>query len=96
MTIQPVSEEHRRRNQAAIRKRASWRRNYAFLSQAIRETKGRISRANHNNTFDPVAEAQLRALRLAAHFAMYDREDIKWMLRDSAYTYCEREMLQAA
>jgi hypothetical protein len=91
-----ASEELRRAHSRAIRRRAKWRRDYALLSRAIRETKQRISNAYRNNSVDMVAEVQLRALRQAANLAMLDRIDVLWDLRDTAYTYVDKELLQAA
>ena len=53
-----ASEELRRAHSRAIRRREKWRRDYALLSRAIRETKQRISAAYRANSVDMVAEVQ--------------------------------------
>ena len=89
--VQPVSDQHRRNNQKAIRDRTKWRERYAVLTSCIRDTKHRLQAAHRANGFDRSAEIQLDALRVAANVMMLDREWIAEDLRRSSYRYADVE-----
>jgi hypothetical protein len=92
--IEPVSNDIRRAHSRAIKRREQWRKQYALLSVAIRETKSLLNRVNRSNSVDTVAEVQLRSLRMVANFMMLDRADVKWDLKNTAYTYVDRETVK--
>jgi len=76
--IEPVSDDIRRAHSRAIKWREQWRKQYALLSVAIRENKSRLNRVNRSNSVDAVA----------------DRADVKWDLKNTAYTYVDRETVK--
>jgi hypothetical protein len=88
--IEPVNEDIRRENTRAIRRRQEWRDRYRLVSQGIRENRQRI-RESHRTAGkrDPLAEIQLRSLRLTAHLMMLSRSDITFDLRATAYQWVE-------
>lgn len=84
-----ASDETRRANAKAIRRRSQWRERYAVLSQSIRKTKARLQAAQRNAGFDRSAEIELYALRYSADGMMLQRAMIKQELFDSAYEYMD-------
>jgi hypothetical protein len=84
-----VSEDVRRAHSKAIRQRDQWRERYAALSKSIRRVKQKLKSANQNCRFDQCGEMELRALRHYADIMMFHREEIKNMLRDTAYEYVD-------
>ena len=85
-----VSDQQRKDNQRAIRRRAQWRERYEFLSRWIRQSKQRLQEAHRHNRFDRETEVQLDGLRTAANIMMISREIISIDLQDTAYQYAER------
>jgi hypothetical protein len=92
-TVAPflVTEEQRRENSLAKKRRDAWRRRYAAVSQAIRNTKKDRHLGEFTNDYQ--LQVQLDALREHARELMWYRSHLGEALRNTSYQYVPKEML---
>ena len=81
--INRASEETRRANSRAVRKRSEWKSRYAVMTQAIRTTKTERAAMANSREMDMI----LLSLRVEANRLMERREQIAQELRDTSYKY---------
>ena len=97
IVIGMVSDEVRRAHSRALARRDRWRDRYAVLTGTIRRAKSRLRLARLYNNYElERSELEvLRALRLEADFMMLRRAEIREELRDTAYAYAPREVIES-
>lgn len=97
-TVTPymVPEEQRKANSRAQAKRDAWRRRYAMISKAIRETKKDMNSPDYTICYHYQMQVQLDALRASARALMEQRDQLGQILRETSYTYMPRNQLEAA
>ena len=85
MSNQLVSKEIRNANTNAVRARDHWRRQYKRLGLEIRNYK------NMTKTGTWIGDSViLEALKVQANLMMLERENIKYVLRATAYPYADK------
>ena len=86
-----VSPEMRQAHSKAIRNLHKWKMDYREVSNAIRTAKWYL----RNTSDDRFWQLSLRALRGDAFALMEERTWLKGRLRNTAYRYAPREMVEA-
>lgn len=96
-TVMPyvVPETQRKANSRARTQRDAWRRRYAMLSKAIRDTKSDMKSVDFSISYQYQMTIQLDALREAARLMMAARHALGDALRDTSYRYAPAEQVAA-